>query len=304
MLVEVVVGLLTGSLALLSDAGHMFTDAGALALALYAQILAGRARTHQRTFGFRRAEILAALVNGTALGVGALGVIIEAARRLGDPPLVQGGPMLAVAILGLGVNLVAAWVLARGGVQNANVRAAFAHVLSDALGSVAAIVAGALVLTRGWTMADPVASMLISCLILFGAWRLVRTSVDILMEGAPAHLDVAKVEAVIRETPGVAGLHDLHLWSITEGFPVVTVHVILAEGHHGTDVAAAVAGRVEGLLGVAHVTVQPEAPDPSQRLVPLRSLLRGVSKSEEDEEGRKGRRGEGEGEGGDGERGA
>jgi cobalt-zinc-cadmium efflux system protein len=260
LVVEAVVGLLSGSLALLSDAGHMFTDAGALGLALYAQVLGARVRTGRRTFGFRRAEILAALVNGTVLAVSAIWIIIAALGRLSAPPPVRGTGMLVVATIGLLVNLLSAWILSRAQSQNTNVRAAVAHVLADALGSVAAIVAGVLILWRGWNLADPIASILISILILAGAWRLVRDSVNILMEGVPGDLATDRVEAVIRATPGVADAHDLHVWCVADGFPILTVHVVLADGYHGTDVAMAVADRAERLLGVSHVTVQPEAP--------------------------------------------
>jgi cobalt-zinc-cadmium efflux system protein len=275
LVVELVAGFLSGSLALISDAGHMFTDAGALGLAVYAQLLAGRERTGRRTFGFRRAEILAALVNGSMLAVTAVWVIVEAVQRFRSPPPVLGVPMLVVAVGGLVVNLAAAWILSRSASSNANVRAAVAHVLSDAAGSVAAIVAALLILGPGWPAADPVVSILISLLILVGAWRLVRESVDILMEGVPSHLDVVKIEAIIGGTAGVAAFHDLHVWSISEGFPAVTVHVVLAPGHHGTEVARAVADRIHALSGVAHVTVQPEAPPPEAGVVPVEALVRG-----------------------------
>jgi cobalt-zinc-cadmium efflux system protein len=272
LVVEVIGSVLTGSLALLSDAGHMFTDAGALALALYAQALAARNRTGQHTFGFRRAEILAALLNGTVLGVGAVWVIVEAIQRLRAPTEVHGLGLLVVAGAGLLVNLAAALVLSRGGPQNINVRAAMAHVLSDAAGSVAALVAGLLVITLNWTLADPVASIVISILILAGAWRLVRQSVNVLMEGTPSGIEAHELESLIQQTPGVAGVHDLHVWSVSEGFPVVTVHVTLASGYHGTDVAEAVCERIDHRYGVRHVTVQPEAPTAS--LVPRSALTR------------------------------
>lgn len=260
MVVEAVGGVLSGSLALLSDAGHMLTDAGALALALGAQRLAARERTRLRTFGFRRAEMLAALLNGLVLGGTAVWVVVEAVRRLGAPPEVRGGWMLAVAGLGLAVNLAAAWVLGHAhGHHNANVRAATAHVLADAAGSVAALVAGALVTGLGWRLADPIASMAISLLILIGAWKLVRGSAEVLMEGVPPEVDVDAVERTIRGVAGVADLHDLHVWSISEGFPVVTVHVVLASDAHGVDVARRVGQELEREHGLHHVTVQPEA---------------------------------------------
>ncbi len=272
LVVEAVAGFLSGSLALLSDAGHMLTDVGALALALYAQALAARTRTGRHTFGFRRAEILAALINGIVLGASAVWVIVEATTRFRDPPALQGPVVLVVAGVGLVINLVSALVLVRDSGRNVNVRAAMAHVLSDAAGSVAAIVAGVFILTLGWNLADPLASIAISLLILLGAWRLVRDSVDVLMEGVPRSIDVAQVEKAVRDTPGVADLHDLHVWSVSEGFPIVTVHVVLSPGYHGTDVARAVAIRVEQRLGITHLTVQPEPPDVA--LVPATAITR------------------------------
>jgi len=272
MVVEVVSGVLAHSLALLSDAGHMLTDAGALALALVAQRIADRPRTRLYTFGFRRAEILAALVNGAVLGVSAVWVIVEAVRRLREPPQVHGGWMLAVATTGLAVNLLAAWTLSRGKESNANVRAALAHVLADAAGSVAAMAAGVLVVGPGWLRADPVASIAISLLILWGAWRLVRGSMRTLMETTPRGINLKELETTIAETPGVASVHDLHVWSISEGFPVVSVHVVLDGQNHGVDVARAVGVRLHERHSIEHATVQPEAPCPD--VVPAERLRR------------------------------
>jgi cobalt-zinc-cadmium efflux system protein len=274
MLVEVAAGLLSGSLALLSDAGHMLTDAGALGLALWAQALGRRARTESKTFGYRRAEILAAAANGIILGVTAILVVVEALRRVGDPPHVQGRMMLLVAALGLVVNLLAAWVLAGGKHASVNVRAAAAHVLADAAGSVAAMIAALLVLGPGWTLADPITSILISLLILVGAWRLLREAANVLMEGVPATIDVGALERLVCQTRGVTGVHDLHVWSIAGDAPVVTAHITLAAGHHGVQVAAEVGRAIEHLIGPSHVTVQPEAAPAEQRLVPREALWR------------------------------
>jgi len=268
MVVEVITGWLTGSLALLSDAGHMLTDAGALTVALLAQRVAQRARSGERTFGFRRAEVLAALANGVILGVSSVWILLEAIRRFQDPPAVLGLPMLVVAGVGLVMNLVSARILSGPGASNANVRAAAAHVAADAAGSVAAILAGFAVWALGWNRADPAISLLISLLILWSAWGLIREALDVLMEGAPRGLVAAAVEKTIAETAGVASVHDLHLWSISDDLPMVSVHVVLDGRHHGTEVAAAVARRVRDAHGVAHVTVQPEAPS-SHALVPL-----------------------------------
>jgi cobalt-zinc-cadmium efflux system protein len=272
MLVEVAAGVFTRSLALLSDAGHMVTDAAALALALWAQRVARRAPTVRRTYGFRRAETLAACANGVALGVTTVWIVVEAARRWRHPPDVRGGWMLVVATLGLGVNLLSAWVLSRGEERKgANTRAALAHVLADAAGSVAAMLAGALQVLWGWRRADPLLSVVIAALILGSAWRLVREAVDVLMEGAPPDVDLARVEAIIRETPGVAALHDLHVWTVAEGFPSLTVHVVLDGSAHGVAVAREVAARLARGVGIDHVTVQPEAP-PAGVIVPVERL--------------------------------
>ena len=260
MVVEAVTGWLTGSLTLLSDAGHMLTDAGALVLGLVAQAISRRQESGQRTFGYRRAEILAALANGVVLGATSVWIVVEAVRRFHAPPEVQGIPLLVVATLGLIVNLVAAVVLAGAGRSNANVRAAAANVAADAVGSVAAIVAGALVWGLHWNLADPIISIVISGLILWSAWKLVREAVHVLMEGVPPGVDLQKIERTIAETEGVAGVHDLHVWSISDGFPVVTVHVVLVPERSGADVAAAVARRIRQAHAIEHVTVQPEAP--------------------------------------------
>lgn len=276
--VEIAAGVFTHSLALLSDAVHMLTDAGALGLALWAQRIARRPRTANRTFGFRRAETLAACANGVALAVSTVWIAVEAVRRWNQPPDVRGGAMLATAAIGLVVNLASAWVLSRGEEHNANTRAAMAHVLADAAGSVAAMIAAIAVLTLRWNRADPVISLVISALILWGAWKLVRDALDVLMEGAPANLDLAALERVIRSEEGVADLHDLHAWSVADGFPMVTVHVVLRDGQHGVSVARAVATKLRTQFKIEHATVQPEAPA-DENLVPAGRLVRGTASS-------------------------
>jgi cobalt-zinc-cadmium efflux system protein len=275
LVVEVVAGLVSGSLALLSDAGHMLTDAGALGLALWAQTLGTRPRSDRKTFGYRRAESLAAAANGIVLGITAIAVIVEAVRRFASPPHIQGVPMLIVATAGLGINLVAAKVLSGGGAHDLNMRAAAAHVMADAAGSLAAIVAAALILALGWTIADPITSVLISLLILFGAWRLLSDATHVLMEGAPPGIDVGALERIARETPGVRGVHDLHVWSIVGDSPVVTAHVVLAPGAHGVEVARDVCRRIEDKAGRVHITVQPEAARLEDELLPPNKLVRG-----------------------------
>lgn len=268
MVVEIAAGFFTGSLALLSDAGHMFTDAGALLIALVAQRIAQRARSRRRTYGHRRAEVLAALVNGVVLGASSVGIVVEAVRRFSQPPEVQGVPMLIVAGVGLVLNLLSAKLLAAGG-DNANVRAAAAHVAADAAGSVAAIIAGLAVWLWGWNLADPLISIVISALILWGAWKLVRDALDVLMEGTPRGVDITALERTIAGTAGVASLHDLHVWSVSDGQTMLTVHVVLQPPHHGTEVAAAVAARLRQAHDLDHVTVQPEAQVPAEVVVQL-----------------------------------
>ncbi|MET0343380.1 MAG: cation diffusion facilitator family transporter [Polyangiales bacterium] len=272
--VEVVAGFLTHSLALISDAGHMLTDSGALALALWAQRLAQRPRTRVHTFGFRRAEILAALANGALLVATAAGVVVEALSRLSDPPAVDAVPMLWVACGGLAINGVSALVLGHGATDSLNVRAALAHVLSDALGSLASIAAAVGVLYFDFPLADPVASLCIALLIGWGALRLLKQTGSVLMERTPSGVDLHEVERVIRETRGVRDLHDLHAWLISDGFAAVTVHVVLDGLGHGTDVARAVGERVRARFGIEHVTVQPEAPPASQQLLPVERLTK------------------------------
>jgi cobalt-zinc-cadmium efflux system protein len=273
MFVSVVGGLASHSLALLSDAGHMLADAGALALALVAQRVAARPRTSNLTYGSRRAETLAAFVNAIVLCITAIWVIVEAVERWKEPPEIQGRWMLAVAVGGLVVNLVAARILSAGGHgHNANVRAALAHVLSDAAGSVAAIAAAVCVLFLGWRRADPLISVALALLILWSAWRLITRTADVLMEGAPVGLMVADLERTIRQTPGVADLHDLHAWTISDGFDVVTVHVVLDGSRHGTEVAQQVSDRIKAEHSILHVTVQPEPPKLAASVHPLSAL--------------------------------
>ena len=261
LVVEVAGGLWFNSLALLSDAVHMVTDVAALALALVAQQVALRPRTPERSFGFRRAETLAAFLNGIALGVGAIWIVSEALERWQDPPEVAGLGMLTVAIIGLLANLASAFLLSHGhDHHNLNTRAALFHVLSDAAGSVGAIVAAGLLLAFGWQRADAAVSFLLAALILYGAWRLVRSAVGVLMEGAPHEMSMPEVERTIAHTEGVAEVHDLHVWSISDGFPVVTAHVVVVPGREAAAVARDVGARLLAEHGIAHATIQPELP--------------------------------------------
>ncbi len=270
--VEAVAGFAFGSLALLADAGHMLGDSAALALAVVAQQVAQRSRTRAQTYGYRRAEVLAAFVNGVALGLAALWIAVEALSRWRAPPPIEARGVLVTATLGLLVNLACGWILARGSehAHNPNTRAALAHVAADALGSIGAITAAALVLAFGLRRADVVVSAGIALLLVYGAVKLVRQSGAVLMEGAPTSLDLEELERTIEATPGVTAWHDLHAWTISDGFDAVSVHVVLGEGFHGTDVAHDLARRIGELHGVGHVTVQPERGPP--RLIAAESL--------------------------------
>jgi cobalt-zinc-cadmium efflux system protein len=237
----------------------MLNDAAALALSL---IVADRdAAPHdEATFGYRRAEVMGALINAAALGVAGVLIVVEAIERMvGDMPEVRGFGLLITASLGLAVNLVAAWILSTRGGQSINVRAALFHVLSDALGSIAAIVAGALVLTLDWKLADPIASLAIACLILYGAVRLLRDTTHVLMEGAPEGVDVGELEATIARTEGVAAVHDLHVWSLVPGEVLLSAHVVVKGGSHGTDVARLVGERLAVEHDIHHATIRARA---------------------------------------------
>jgi len=225
--VEVVGGIVTGSLALLADAAHMLSDNASLAVALFAAWLAGRPAGPNRTFGYRRAEILAALFNGVALVAISIWIFIEAANRFRDPPEVEAGLMLAIAAAGLAVNLVAARILHGHADGNLNVSAALRHVLADLLGSIGVIAAAAIILATGWEYADPAVSVLIGFLILVSSWGILRDSTQILLEGSPAGIEVEQVGNAMAAMPGVAQVHDLHVWEITSGFPALAAHVLV-----------------------------------------------------------------------------
>ena len=274
LFVEAVVGWWSGSLALLADAGHMLADAGALGLALWAQRWAARPRSLRSTYGWRRAEVLAAFVNGVLLTVTALLIIFEAVERFYRPKAIVGGAMLGVAVLGLLVNLGIARLLMPSRDQSVNVRAALAHVLTDALGSVGAICAGISVMFFNWTRADPLFSVVIAILVALSGWRVLKETTAILLEAVPIHLDSVKISHTILETPGVARCADLHVWAISDDMDAVSAHVVLEPGAHGVEVCDRVASRVRTEHSVALVTIQPIAPAPNS-VVPLRRSLEG-----------------------------
>jgi cobalt-zinc-cadmium efflux system protein len=256
--VEVIGGLLADSLALLADAAHMLSDAFSLGLALGASWLAARPASLQRSFGFRRAEILAALVNGLLLVALAIWIFVEAVQRLSSPPEVAGGTMLAIGAIGLAVNVVAARLLWRASGESLNVRAALRHVFADLLGSIGVVVAGILVLAAGWERADPVVSIVIGALVLASAWGVLRDSAGILLEAAPAGLDVGELGRTMAAHPGVVGVHDLHVWTITSGFPSLSAHVVVEAGADCHDVRAALERVLHDRFGLDHTTLQVE----------------------------------------------
>lgn len=262
LVAEIVGGLLTNSLALLADAGHMATDAAALALSLVAVWLARRPATPERSFGFLRAEVLAALVNAATLVAISFYIFWEAFRRIGDPPEVDSGPMLAVAAAGLFANAASAWVLSRGGDHrhNLNTRGAFLHVVGDMLGSAGAIVAALVMLATGWYLADPLLSAGIGLLVLWGAWRLLRESLDVLMEATPPGIDAGEVRAAMVAVDGVADVHDLHVWTVTSGLVALSGHVEVSGRRPWQEVLRESVGLLRDRFGIAHVTLQPEEP--------------------------------------------
>lgn len=257
MIAEVVGGLLSGSLALLADSGHMFTDVAALALSLFAMRIAQRPPTSKRTFGYVRLEILAALVNGATLLLIAGVIVWEAWQRLRDPVVIDASIMLGVATLGLVVNIIGAWLLHSHAHDNLNVRGAYLHVLGDLLGSVGAIAAGLIVLTTGWTPADSIISVVIALLILFSAWKLVREATDVLLESVPAHIDMAQVLEALAGINGLDEVHDVHVWTLTSGFVAISAHGVIDDPTDHSRVLAEVR-ELMASYGIDHVTFQIE----------------------------------------------
>lgn len=257
MVAEIVGGILSGSLALLADAGHMFTDAGALALSLLAMRLAQRPPTPAKTFGYVRMEILAALVNGATLLAIAIFILREAWLRLHDPVTVDGPVMLTVAVLGLGVNVAGALLLHGHAHDNLNMRGAYLHVLGDLLGSVGAIAAAAVILLTGWTPADPLISVVIAGLILYSAWKLMREATDVLLEAAPPHLDVPEIVSELDGIEGLSDVHDVHVWTLTSGFVALAAHGVIDDPSQHGRILEEVRSRMNA-RGIGHVTFQLE----------------------------------------------
>lgn len=260
LVLEAVGGLLTGSIALLADAGHMLTDAGALGVALFAARVSQRPRSASKSFGYGRIEILAALFNGLLLGGVSVAIALESIERLGTPNEIDAVPMIGIAVIGLIANLISASFLSHGSHDNLNVRAAFLHVLGDLLGSVAAITAGVCVLVWGFTSADAIAGLLIAALLVVSAIRLVRESGHILLEGAPAHMDLNEIAKRVNAIPGVVSIHDLHVWTVTSGFPSMSAHIDLESGVDADEVRRRVHRMLHQEYQIGHTTIQTEKP--------------------------------------------
>ncbi len=261
MIAEAVGGWFANSLALLADAGHMLTDVAALSLTLFALWFAERPATSQKTYGYYRMEILAAFINGIVLVLLSLWIIYEALDRWVSPAEINGLQLTLVASGGLVVNLVSAYLLHSSHSNDLNIRGAFLHVIGDLLGSVAAIVAGILILGFGWLWADALCSILISIVIVIGSWRLILESVNVLLEGTPRRIDLAAVENAILKTPGVDGVHDLHIWTISSGIDALTAHISHSETIAHSELLKEVRQVLHDNFGIDHLTIQMETPD-------------------------------------------
>ena len=267
--VEVIGGWLAGSLALLSDAGHMVTDVAALSIALFAQRLAQRPPSRRASYGYARAEVLAAFINALIMLAVVVWIAVEAARRLLSPSPVTGGVVFGVAAAGLAVNLVCAWLLSRN--RGLNSRAALVHVLGDLAGSVAALVAGAVISATGWLPIDPLLSLFVAVLILRSTWILLRQSTAVLMEGVPAHLSYDDIGRALTRLPNVAAVHDLHVWYMTSERPALSAHLVIRDANKWPETLAAAQRALSERFRIDHVTLQPSwhVPAPDKRVIPV-----------------------------------
>jgi cobalt-zinc-cadmium efflux system protein len=256
MLAEIVGGYLADSLSLLADAGHMFSDAAALGLSFFAAWISRRPPTPQHSYGYYRAEILAALANGATLIAISIMIFIEAFHRLSAPPEVAGGLLAAVAAGGLAVNILGLAILHAGKDESLNMRGAWLHLISDALGSVAALSAGGLVWAFGWEWADPVASVVIGILVIVSSWNLLKQAIAILMESTPGHLDVDAVRGAMMSAPGIGEVHDLHIWTITSGMDSLSAHVVLLPGFENHAALEALRRVLHDEFAIDHITIQ------------------------------------------------
>jgi cobalt-zinc-cadmium efflux system protein len=277
-LVEVVAGFLAGSLALLSDAGHMVTDVAALGLALFANTVGRRAPSQRASYGYGRAEVLAAFVNAIVmLGVVAV-IAIEAVRRLLLPTAVQGATVLGVALGGLAINVLCAWLLSRVS-GSMNTRGALIHVVGDLLGSLAAIIAGGVIMATGWMPIDPILSLVVSLLILRSTVLLLKQSTGVLMEGVPGHLDYNVIGQALAHLPGVTGVHDLHVWNMTAERAALSAHIVLADGTAWPQLLANAQRMLARDFAIEHVTLQPDWPPvrPGKKVIPVAALESGTT---------------------------
>lgn len=260
MFIEFIGGYLTNSLALLSDAGHMLSDAVALGLSLSALIFGAKAATPSKTYGYKRFEILAALLNGVVLILISIFIFKEAIERLSTPPQVIGKGMMIISVIGLIINIVVAWILQSQGSteENLNVKSAFLHVIGDLLGSVGAIIAALLIIFFGWYIADPIASMIVSVLVLYSGWNVLKEAVNILMEAKPTNIDSNKVISLLKSVDGVEDVHDLHIWMITSDFSSMTVHLKVRRDADRDLILEQAKKSIDKEFGLKHVTIQIE----------------------------------------------
>jgi cobalt-zinc-cadmium efflux system protein len=267
--VEIVGGWWAGSLALLSDAGHMVTDVAALAIALFAQHLAQRPPSRSASYGYARAEVLAAFINALLMLAVVVWIAVEATRRLLSPAPVAGGIVIAVAAAGLTVNVLSAWLLSRS--RSLNSRAAMVHVLGDLAGSVAALVAGAVIAATGWVPIDPLLSLFVAVLILRSTWLLLKAATPILMEGVPAHLSYEEIGRALTRLPGVSAVHDLHVWHMTSERAALSAHLVIRDAAEWPDTLVAAQRLLAEHFGIDHVTLQPawRSPVSGKRVIPV-----------------------------------
>jgi cobalt-zinc-cadmium efflux system protein len=270
---EVVAGVLASSLALLSDAAHMLTDAGALAMSLAAARLASRPARGAMTYGLGRAEILSAQANGVTLLVLALVIVYDAIRRLASPPAVGGWTVLAVALAGVAVNLLAARILSAGHERSLNVEGSYRHILTDLYGFIATAIAGAVIIATGWGRADPVASLVICALMLHAAYTLLKASGRVFMEAAPAGLDPREIGRVLASQPGVVEVHDLHVWEVTSGFPALSAHVVVRAGDDCHELRRILQQVLQQRFDLRHTTLQVDHAAAEQPPITIESRL-------------------------------
>ncbi len=257
LVAEVVGGLITNSLALLADAGHMLTDVGALALSLFVVWFSRQPASPAKTYGYLRWEVLAALINGAALLAISVAILWEAVSRLRAPEPVASGLMLVVALGGLAVNTASAWVLHPAHSHSLNARGAYLHVIGDLLGSLGTVLAAIVLRTTGWLLADPIASVVVTLLVVRSAWRLVRESVDVLLEATPAHISLGAVRSQLEAIPGIEGVHDLHVWTVSSGLVAMSAHAVVQDPDQHQSVLERAIQTMQR-FGIAHVTMQIE----------------------------------------------